>query len=159
MSKRIAVCPGSFDPMTLGHLAIVRRAAALFDDIIVAVAEDAEKQHSFGIDERVEMARGACAGISNVTVEAFSGLLAEYCRRRGVTAIVKGLRGHSDIDYELQMQAINADLAPGIETVFLMASETGAHISSGMVKWLSGLGADVSGYVPGNVDERLNQDK
>ncbi len=159
MSKCIAVCPGSFDPITLGHVALVQRAANLFDEVIVAVAEEAEKQHTFGIDERVEMARGACAGMEKVTAEAFSGLLAEYCRRRGATAIVKGLRGRCDIDHELQMQAVNADLAPGVETVFLMSLTEGAHISSSMVKWLSGLGVDVSGYVPESVAERLNRDR
>ena len=157
MSNRIAVCPGSFDPITLGHLALVRRAANLFDEVIVAVAQDAEKQHTFSVDERVEMATGASAGIENVTVEPFSGLLADYCRRRAVTVIVKGLRGRSDTDHELQMQAVNADLAPGVETIFLMALTEGAYISSSMVKWLSGLGADVSGYVPENVAERLKQ--
>jgi len=158
VSKRIAVCPGSFDPITLGHLAIVQRAAALFDEVIIAVAEDAEKRHTFGIDERVELATDASGDIENVTVESFSGLLANYCERRGVTAIVKGLRGHCDIDHELQMQTVNKNLAPGVETVFLMALTEVAHISSSMVKWLASLGADVSGYVPENVAERLRQD-
>ncbi len=159
MKKRIAVCPGSFDPITLGHVDLVRRAARLFDELIVAVAADAEKHHRFSLDERVEMVREACDDIADVTVEGFSGLLVEFCRRQGAAAIVKGIRTTADMPHELQMQAVNADLAPEIETVFLAASAQYAHMSSTMVKWLSDLGADVSGYVPAGVALRLKPGK
>ncbi|HCU36334.1 MAG TPA: pantetheine-phosphate adenylyltransferase [Armatimonadetes bacterium] len=148
MEKRIAVCPGSFDPITLGHVDIIRRAANLFDQVIVAVAQDARKSHMLSIDERVELAEAACAGIVNVIVEPFEGLLVEYCVRRRAVAIVKGIRNLSDIPDEAQMQAVNADLAPGVETLFLIASPQWAHISSSMVRWLNELDADVSRYVP-----------
>ena len=155
MDKRIAVCPGSFDPITLGHVDLVRRAAGLFDQLIVAVTVDAEKRHSFSLDERVEMATAACADIANVTVESFCGLLVDYCRQQGAVAIVKGLRTAGDMAHEMQMQAVNADLAPEIETVLLLASAQYAHMSSSMVKWLNELGVDVSSYVPDNVAARL----
>ncbi len=157
MEKRIAVCPGSFDPITLGHVDLVRRAAGLFDQLIVAVAVtvDAEKRHTFSLDERVGMAAAACADIANVTVESFCGLLVDYCRQQGAVAIVKGLRTAGDMPHEMQMQAVNADLAPDIETVFVLASAQYAHMSSSMVKWLNELGVDVSSYVPDNVAARL----
>lgn len=153
--NRTAVCPGSFDPITVGHVDLVRRAARLFDGVIVAVAADAQKQHVFPLNERVEMAHAACADLDGVTVQSFEGLLVEFCRRHGATAIVKGLRGAADMAHEAQMQAINADLAPEIETVFLAASAQTAHISASMVRWLSDLGVDVSAYVPPKVAQRL----
>ena len=157
MQKRTAVCPGSFDPITLGHLDIIARAARLFDTVIVAVAHDARKHHMFDIEERVGLAVAACADIGNVTVEAFDGLLVDFCTARDAAAIVKGLRRSSDMPDEVQMQAINADLAPGVETVFLMAAAQYAHISSSMVRWLGELGADVSRYVPEAVAARLRE--
>ncbi len=158
MEKRIAVCPGSFDPITLGHVDIIRRAANLFDQVIVAVARDARKSHMLSIDERVELAEAACAGIVNVIVEPFEGLLVAFCVQRRAVAIVKGVRNLSDVPDEAQMQAINADLAPGVETVFLIASAQWAHVSSSMVRWLNELDADVSRYVPEAVAHRLRGD-
>lgn len=155
MEKRIAVCPGSFDPITLGHIDIVRRAARLFDRVIVAVARDARKSHMLDVDERVRLASAACADIHGVTVEPFEGLLVQFCAEREAVAIVKGLRNLSDMPDEAQMQAINADLAPGLETVFLIASARWAHVSSSMVRWLNELDADVSPYVPQAVAQRL----
>ncbi len=137
---------------------LVRRAAGLFDQVIVAVAAtvDADKRHSFALDERVEMVTAACADMANVTVESFDGLLVDYCRQHGAVAIVKGLRTAGDMAYEMQMQAVNADLAPEIETVFVLASAQYAHMSSSMIKWLNQLGADVSSYVPASVAARLS---
>lgn len=157
MSERIAVCPGSFDPFTLGHLDIVRRAADLFDGVIVAVAEDANKDHSFSTSERVEMAEEACAGIPGVSVEAFEGLLVEFCRDRDATAIVKGLRGPEDLSYEQQMEQINRSLEPKLQTIFLLAAPEHSHIRSSMIRWAAQLGADVSEYLPASVAKRLQQ--
>jgi len=158
MEKRIAVCPGSFDPITLGHLDIIRRAAGLFDQVIVAVARDARKSHMLSLDERVRLAEAACADVANVTVEPFDGLLVGFCVQRRAVAIVKGIRNLSDMPDEAQMQAINADLAPGVETVFLTASAQWAHVSSSMVRWLNELDADISRYVPEAVAHRLRGD-
>jgi pantetheine-phosphate adenylyltransferase len=153
--KRIAVCPGSFDPITLGHVDLIRRATRLFDHVIVAVAADAQKQHVFSVDERVEMAIAACEDLSNLTVHSLEGLLVQFCRQHQATAIVKGLRSAADMPHEMQMQAINADLAPEIETVFVPASASTAHICASMVRWLSQLGVDISCYVPPMVAEQL----
>lgn len=153
--NRIAVCPGSFDPITLGHVDLVRRASRLFDRVIVAIAADAQKQHTFALEERVEMAQAACDELEGVAVEGFDGLLVEFCRQRDATAIVKGLRSTADLSHEAQMQAVNAELAPQIETVFLLAPAQTAYISASMVRWLHDLGVDVSGYVPPGVAQRL----
>lgn len=158
MSERIAVCPGSFDPFTLGHLDIIRRAADLFERVIVAVAEDAQKDHEFSISERVEMAEDACAGIPGVSVEAFAGLLVDFCRDSDATAIVKGLRGPEDLSHEQQMEQINRSLEPQLQTIFLLAAPEHSHIRSSMIRWAAQLGADVSEYLPDNVAKRLQQD-
>jgi pantetheine-phosphate adenylyltransferase len=158
MSDRVAVCPGSFDPFTLGHLDIVRRAAALFDRVIVAVAEDARKDHRFSAAERVEMAEEACAGIPGVSVEAFGGLLVDFCRDRDAAAVVKGLRGPEDLSHEQQMEQINRSLEPELQTIFLLAAPEHSHIRSSMIRWAAELGADVSDYLPSSVAQRLQQD-
>ncbi len=155
MEERIAVCPGSFDPITLGHVDIIRRAARLFDVVVVGVATDAQKSHMLDIDERVQLAELACADIDGVRVEAFSGLLVDFCQQMRAAAIVKGIRDSSDIAGESRMHAINAELAPGVETVFLIAVPQLAHVSSSMVRWLNELDADVSRYVPEAVAQRL----
>lgn len=155
MSERIAICPGSFDPMTNGHLDIIRRAARLFDRVIVAVAGDAEKKHMSALEKRLIMVAAACEGLENVTAEAFDGLLVAFCNERNGIAIVKGLRTTDDISHEAQMALMNSELAPDIETVFLLSRPQNAHISSTMVRWLSELGADISGYVPARVAEQL----
>lgn len=157
MSHKRAICPGSFDPFTLGHRDIIERASTLFDEVIVAIAEDAQKHHVFTVDERVEMAAAACADIAGVSVEAFDGLLVEYCRSRDAVAIVKGLRGSEDLPHEQQMAQINSRLAPEIQTVFLLASPQYSHIRSSMIRWAAQLGADMSSYLPPNVAERLQQ--
>ena len=149
-----AVCPGSFDPVTNGHLDIVERAATLFDEVIVAVGVNASKNRLFSPEERLDMLREACAGWDNVRVDGFTGLLTDFCLAHDVHAIVKGLRAVSDFDYELQMAQMNSSLAP-IETVFVPTSPEWSFLASSLVKEVATFGGDVSGLVPGFVLERL----
>jgi pantetheine-phosphate adenylyltransferase len=149
-----AVCPGSFDPVTNGHLDIVARAATLFDEVIVAVGVNASKNRLFSPEERLDMLREACAGWDNVRVDGFTGLLTDFCLAHDVHAIVKGLRAVSDFDYELQMAQMNSSLAP-IETVFVPTSPEWSFLASSLVKEVATFGGDVSGLVPGFVLERL----
>ena len=149
-----AVCPGSFDPVTNGHLDIVARAATLFDEVIVAVGVNASKNRLFSPEERLDMLREACAGWVNVRVDGFTGLLTDFCLAHDVHAIVKGLRAVSDFDYELQMAQMNSSLAP-IETVFVPTSPEWSFLASSLVKEVATFGGDVSGLVPGFVLERL----
>ena len=151
---RRAVCPGSFDPMTNGHLDVVTRAAALFDEVVVAVGVNASKSRLFTPEERIEMLRTACRDLPNVSVDGFSGLLTDFCRERGAVAVVKGLRAASDFDYELQMAQMNATLAP-VETVFLPTSPAYSFVASSLVKEVASLGGDVTGLVPDFVHARL----
>jgi pantetheine-phosphate adenylyltransferase len=156
---RRAVCPGSFDPVTNGHLDIFGRAAALFDEVVVAVGVNKSKSSSssnrlFTADERIEMLTAAVGEWPNVKVEGFSGLVTDFCREIGAQAIVKGLRGSGDYDYELQMAQMNAHLTD-VETVFLMTDPSMSFVSSSLVKEVASFGGDVSGLVPGAVLERL----
>ncbi|WP_228943213.1 pantetheine-phosphate adenylyltransferase [Nocardioides sp. Leaf374] len=151
---RRAVCPGSFDPVTLGHLDIVGRAASLFDEVVVAVGVNASKNRMFTAEERMDMLREACAPWSNVRVDGFSGLLTTFCSEHGVHAIVKGLRAVSDFDYELQMAQMNASLSH-VETVFVPTSPEFSFLASSLVKEVATFGGDVSTLVPAFVDERL----
>jgi pantetheine-phosphate adenylyltransferase len=151
---RRAVCPGSFDPVTNGHLDIVERAASLFDEVVVAVGVNQSKHRLFTPDERLAMLRRAVGGLPNVSVESFTGLLTTFCAERGIQAIVKGLRAVSDFDYELQMAQMNASLS-GIETVFVPTSPEYSFLASSLVKEVARFGGDVSGLVPGFVWDRL----
>ena len=155
---RRAVCPGSFDPPTLGHLDIVARATALFDEVVVAVGVNASKRRLFSPEERIAMLEQLCADLGNVRVEGFSGLLTEYCREQDAQAVVKGLRAGADFDYELQMAQMNFHLT-GVETVFLPTSPQHSFVSSTLVKEVASLGGDVSALVPADVlpllEERL----
>ena len=151
---RRAVCPGSFDPPTFGHLDIVRRASGLFDEVVVAVGTKVSKNRLFGADERIAMMQRACADLPNVSVEAFAGLVTTFCAERGATAIVKGLRAASDFDYELQMAQMNASLAD-VETVFVPTSPERGFVSSSLVKEVAGFGGDVSAFVPPFVHDAL----
>ena len=144
---RRAVCPGSFDPVTNGHLDIVERAANLFDEVIVAVGVNKSKNRLFSPEERLAMLEQATAGLSNVTVASFTGLLTTFCQERGAHAIVKGLRAVSDFDYELQMAQMNASLT-AIETVFVPTSPEWSFLASSLVKEVAAFGGDVSGLVP-----------
>jgi pantetheine-phosphate adenylyltransferase len=155
---RRAVCPGSFDPVTNGHLDIVQRASALFDEVVVAVGVNKSKQRLFAADERIAMLEQATAPYDNVTVASFTGLLTTFCQERGAVAIVKGLRAVSDFDYELQMAQMNASLTD-IETVFVPTSPEWSFLASSLVKEVAAFGGDVSGLVPdfvlGPLTERL----
>ena len=151
---RRAVCPGSFDPVTNGHIDIVSRASALFDEVTVAVLINKSKKSMFTVEERIDMLTEVCAGFPNVTIEAFHGLLVDFCRERDIHAIVKGLRAVSDFDYELQMAQMNSSLAP-VETVFVPTSPEYSFLASSLVKEVATFGGDVSPLVPPLVLERL----
>ena len=153
---RRAVCPGSFDPVTNGHLDVVRRASRLFDEVIVAVGTNVSKSRLFDADERIEMMRQACADLPTVSVEGFAGLVTTFCAERGATVIVKGLRAGGDFDYELQMAQMNASLT-GVETVFIPASPDRGFVSSSLVKEVAGFGGDVSAFVPDFVHTELTR--
>lgn len=155
MTGRTAICPGSFDPLTLGHVDLVRRAAALFDRVIVAVLVNAEKQPLLSRDERVALARQVFADVHGVEVESFDGLLVEYAARRGAVALVRGLRGAADLDYEMPMALMNRHLEPGLETVFLPTAAALGHVSSGLVREVWRLGGGLEGLVPSAVEARL----
>lgn len=145
---KVAIYPGSFDPVTNGHLDVARRAATMFDRVIVAVARNAEKTPMFSVQERVALARGAVQNVKNVTVEAFDGLLVEYARRKKALVIVRGLRAVSDFEYELQLALMNRRLEPRVETIFLAPKDEYTFISSRMVKEIAKLGGDVGAFVP-----------
>ncbi|MFN7920768.1 MAG: pantetheine-phosphate adenylyltransferase [Bryobacteraceae bacterium] len=151
----IAIYPGSFDPPTNGHIDLIRRSARLFDRLIVAVLRNESKQPLFSTAERVDMLCQATAGLANVGVDSFEGLLADYAAQKGATAIVRGIRAVSDYEYELQMTSMNRRLQPSIETVFLMASENYSFVSSRLVKEVFRLGGNVAGLIPPFVEERL----
>jgi pantetheine-phosphate adenylyltransferase len=152
---RKAVCPGSFDPVTNGHLDIISRASDLFEDVTVAVLINKSKQGMFGVEERLEMLRIATTDYPNVKLDAFRGLLVDFCKANGITVIVKGLRAVSDFDYELQMAQMNRSLA-GVETVFVPTSPEYSFLASSLVKEIATNGGDVSGLVPDDVLRRLS---
>jgi pantetheine-phosphate adenylyltransferase len=151
---RRAVCPGSFDPVTNGHLDIVARAATLFDEVVVAVGVNMSKNRLFTPDERIEMLREATAEIANVRVAGFDGLIVDFCRELGAVAIVKGLRGAGDYEYELPMAQMNSHLT-AVETVFLPGAVGNAFVSSSLIREVAALGGDVRGLVPEPVREQL----
>jgi len=150
---RKAIYPGSFDPITNGHLDVVQRAATLFDEVIVAVARDNNKNSLFSIEERVELLRETLGslGLTNVRVTAFEGLLVHFARQEKAAALVRGLRAVSDFEFEFQMALMNRKLDPGLETMFLMPREELTYISSRIVKEIARLGGDVEMFVPHNV--------
>lgn len=143
--------PGSFDPVTLGHLDIIRRASALFDTVVVGVLHNPDKQGLFSVEQRMDMLRRACADIPNVEIISWPGLLARLTRETGIRAVVRGVRNTADLDSETAMAHINGRLDPGLETVFLPASPGHTDISASMVRQLAQFGADISAYVPSQV--------
>jgi len=155
MPERVALYPGSFDPLTNGHLDVLFRARRLADKVIVAILENDAKKPLFSVEERIGMIREIVGEDPAVAVRSFSGLLVDFARETGATLFVRGLRAISDYEYELQMALMNRRLAPSIETVFLMAKEEYSYVSSRLVKEVARLGADVSGLVPESVRKRL----
>lgn len=154
-SGRIAIYPGSFDPLTNGHVDIILRGARLFDRIIVAILENAEKRPLFSVAERCEIVREVFTGCANVEVDAFAGLLVDYARLKQGSVIVRGLRAISDFEYEMQMALMNRRLNPDVETVFMMPAETYSYVSSRLVKEIFALGGNVHGLVPDGVEARM----
>ena len=148
MSERIAVCPGSFDPITMGHLDIITRASAMFDKLIVVVMNNVSKHYTFSPTERKEMIEKCVKDLPNVQVDVYDGLLAEYAAQQNACAIIKGLRAMSDFEYEFQMALTNKKLNPNVETLFLTTSAENMYLSSSMVKQIAGMGGDVSDFLP-----------
>ena len=157
--NRIAVCPGSYDPVTLGHIDVITRAAVMFDQLIVAVVNASVRKSSalFTAEERIDFIERATSHLPNVTVEPFSTLVVDYARQRGAKAIVKGLRAISDFEYELEMNQLNRHLAADVESVYLMASPQYSFLSSSGVKEIATFGGDVSNLVPEEVAARLQE--
>ena len=151
--KRI-VCPGSFDPITFGHLDIIERASSIFDEVVISVMVNKTKQTLFTVEERIEMTKEVTAKYPNVKVDSWSGLLVDYCKKNDISIIVKGLRAVTDFDYELQMSQINLQLQ-GVETLFLSTAPAHSFLSSSLVKEIAVHGGDVSSYIPAVLLERL----
>lgn len=147
---RKAVCPGSFDPITYGHLDVIARASGIFDEVIIAVMVNRTKASLFTVDERIAMIKDVVSQYPNVKVDSWSGLLVDYCKAHGISAIVKGLRAVSDFDYELQMAQMNLQLK-GVDTLFMATTPAYSFLSSSLVKEIANYGGDVSALVPANV--------
>jgi pantetheine-phosphate adenylyltransferase len=151
---RRAVCPGSFDPVTNGHVDVITRAAALYDELVVAVLVNPGKAGMFGVEDRIAMLQETLTDLPNVRVDSFSGLLVDYCRRNDLPVVVKGLRAVGDFEYELQMAQMNRELA-GVETLFVPTAPQVGHLSSSLVKQIARFGGDVTTLVPAAVNDRL----
>jgi pantetheine-phosphate adenylyltransferase len=152
---RIAICPGSFDPMTNGHLDVIQRALKLFDRVVVAVAHNESKQPLFSLSERMQLATESVRHLSGVEVDSFDGLLVDYAERRGAHAVVRGLRAVSDFEFEFQLALMNRKLNERPETIFMMPKDTYTYLSSRMIKEIARLGGDVSAFVPPHVQRAL----
>ena len=148
------VCPGSFDPITMGHLDIIERSASSFDEVVVAVVDNPNKRAMFTIEERLELIGAETQALTNVRAEPFSGLLVDFCRERDITVICKGLRAVSDFEYELQMAQMNHRIG-GVETVFMSTSPEHSYLSSSLVKEVARLGGSIDGTVPARVEAAL----
>lgn len=159
--KQVAICPGSFDPITKGHLDIISRTACLFDKVIVLILKNDTKHYSFSIEERKAFIEKCIKDLPNVSVDTYDGLLADYAAKNDISVIVKGLRAMSDFEYEFQMALTNRKLNKRVETLFLTTSAENMYLSSSMVKQIAGLGGDISDFVPkeilGDILERLQK--
>lgn len=151
----LAICPGSFDPITLGHIDVIKRAARLFDRVVVVVMVNVDKTPNFTVDERVDFLRRSTKDLQNVSVDKYTGLLADYAVEKQASAVVKGLRAITDFEYEFQMALTNMRLAPGVETVFLPTRIGNMFLSSSMVRQVARYGGDISGFVPACVAEDI----
>jgi pantetheine-phosphate adenylyltransferase len=154
VTDRRCVCPGSFDPVTNGHLDVIERASRLYDEVTVAVLVNTAKQGLFAVEERIDMLRETTAPLGNIVVDSFHGLLVDHCRERNIPVVVKGLRAVSDFDYELQMAQMNASLTD-VETVFVPTSPEYSFLASSLVKEVAMFGGDVSALVPPHVNRAL----
>ena len=152
---QVAIYPGSFDPLTNGHVDIISRGARLFERIVVAILVNIEKAPLFPVEERIALARDVFAGLPNVEVDTFGGLLVDYARLKRASVVVRGLRAVSDFEYEMQMALMNRRLNPDLETVFMMPAEEYSYVSSRLVKEVFALGGSITGLVPAVVEERL----
>lgn len=157
MKRKIAIVPGSFDPITYGHIDIIKRSAQLFDEVIVAILVNPDKKYLFTLEEREQMINESIKDFNNVKVDSFSGLLVNYAKKVNSTVIVRGLRAVSDFEYEMQLTFMNKALDDNIETFYMMANKQYSFISSSIVKGVSGFGADLSKFVPKHVEERLEK--
>ena len=155
MEKRRAIYPGSFDPLTYGHLDLIKRAQALFDELYVVVAVNSEKKTLFTLDERMEMVRNAVESFDNVIVDADEGLIINYAKEKNAQCLLRGLRATSDFDYEFQMALTNRNLSQEVETMFLMPSQSHFYLSSRLIKEIASLGGEISQYVPEFVAEKI----
>jgi pantetheine-phosphate adenylyltransferase len=152
---RLAIYPGTFDPITNGHLDIVRRASGIFDEIVILIAINVRKEPLFSFEERIRLAESALTINGGITVESYAGLLAEFARQRKADAIIRGLRAVKDFEFEFQMALMNKSLYPEVETIFLMPSEKFTYVNSSIVREVARLGGDISRYVPPPVAEAL----
>ena len=157
MKRKIAIVPGSFDPITYGHIDIIKRSTQLFDEVIVAILVNPDKKYLFTLEEREEMINESIKDFNNVKVDSFSGLLVNYAKKVNSTVIARGLRAVSDFEYEMQLTFMNKALDDNIETFYMMANKQYSFISSSIVKGVSGFGADLSKFVPKHVEERLEK--
>ena len=156
-SKQIAICPGTFDPITNGHIDMIERALKIFDHVIVAVAANESKQPLFSVEERLEMIRKVLSRRRNISVESFNGLIVDYAKKRKAQVLVRGVRMLSDFEYEFQMALTNRKLDPAVETMFLMPNESYAYLTSRLIKEISSVGGNVRAYVPDYVYRRLKE--
>lgn len=156
MNERIAICPGSFDPITFGHIDIITRASAMFDKIIVVVMKNNNKTSSFSSKERKEFIIKSVGNLKNVEVDVYDGLLADYAKQKNACAIIKGLRAMSDFEYEFQMALTNKKLNPQVETIFLTTSAENMYLSSSMVKQIASMGGDISEFVPNSILQEIS---
>jgi pantetheine-phosphate adenylyltransferase len=148
MCKGVCVYPGSFDPVTLGHIDLIRRASKLFPQVMVAVLNNPDKHNLFTVEQRIAMLTKACEGLDNVRIDSFGGLLVDYMRKTGAEIVIRGLRAVTDFESEFQMAQVNRQIAPEIETLFLMTSPDYAYISSSAVRQIAAFGGDISTLVP-----------
>jgi len=156
---KIAVYPGSFDPVTLGHIDVVERAAKIFDKVYMAVISNPDKTSYFPLNDRIEMLEGATKHLKNVQIESFNGLLVDYAKSKKAKSIIRGLRAVSDFDYEFQMALTNRKMCSEIETVFLMTDSKFAYLSSSLIRQLAMMGGPIKGMVPANVEKKLKSAK